>query len=1184
MSFQFLWSVPALALSLGMWITQVSPVKAVSAADVVDDAYISSVTINSVSSSALGATTSYSLTFVNTSTLAADSTFWIESQTATGCNASDWTTCYAQLNNASVSGLTGTRVDSSNPSVFQFQLSEAVAAGSHTITLGSVVNPSSAVALRLSVSTSASDEQTLLGDDYSNESWYATQSDAEFFGTVLITGTVTTPDAEVMPNTSINFHDETWSVYGYSTTDSQGLYAIFSDYFTQGYWSAGTYTVSAYPNDSDSGFLSTDRQVTYDGASPMSADITLDPSAYFFAGEVIYGSNDTTTSSSSPGDPVTNASLYFYPSTGGIGYSAVTDGQGEYTVAVRPGTYYLSMSLNPSAENQDQDWLFEQTDLVFSISEAGTQTNNISVTITTAKLRGSVTDVNGDVPAQGTVTLSNESQSYSDYTDADGSYTLNLNPGTYTVTFYPDTWSNPDAARYFYPSSTLTVAEGTANLDLVLEEKSSSIEVTVTDESGVPLPDISVGASHNNEWVGGTTDENGQATLWVQSGVTYQVYPYADGYIYNEPSTEVKVGADESESVTFVMHSPDATVNVLVVDADGNVPDDMYGYVNCSDEDYTEWFGGSVSHGSGTVYFVVGEGETFEGSCNLWMNDETLGAAEAVDVSVAFGDADSIQFNLVERSATVTVYVKDTDGKVVKDAHGWVNVWNDESKLWQGKEIDSSGKTEIRVVPGTYVGGVWFEDQSYIPLWHKNNGTVKVGEDETGKLVLTVARASAEVTGTALDPNGDPVEYGWAYCGNWEEVTVQGDFEEGTVIDSGAEIRDGEFSIALVDGHEYRCNVGVPSEYIEQGWLSPEDQVLDIPDGESSATSLSFQFKEADSKIKGSLTWPSESSATAKTNKRAWCWAWGEDGGHSFSDSKSDGTFTLAVQSGGTWHYGCDSQDGSTWLTTGDRSVTLDEAGTVEVSLTLSSFDAWVVYEPVSETFDATENNIINLADGTVLTIPANSIASSGEVTVTATPEVNIVRTGDSMLGIPWNFEAFAEGELVETFNSDVTIEIPYTNSTLDEFGVDEDSLMSKYYDEESGAWKTTENVTQNVKTNTITVTTNHFTQYGVTYSGNLSSNFKPAKPSNLSTYDRTDKTAHLSWKKGSEKQVTKYKIQVRVKGDSKKKNWDSFTTKKRNKLIKKLDKGETYQFRVKACNSGFCSKFSDWKSFKTKN
>lgn len=1150
----------------------------------IEDSYISSVSFDAVSSSALASEATYSISFTNSETLTSGTYLYVYPTPSSGCSAPDYSACYPQFTNAQLTGLAASIELSGSGSQLNLVLTSDVAPGTHTIILGGVINPSAANGLRMLMVSMASDEQVLLGDEYSDQHFYATTSDnVQMIGTPLAYGTVTDSDGLGMPETTVYVHTSDWTAYAYASTDSGGFYSVFQDYFDSGYWAAGDLQATVYPS-AESGYIQTDVTFSFDGSTPIEENISADASVYFFSGRITYGDNSTTTVASEPGDPVTNAYVYFSPSDGGTGFNTTTDENGEYSVAVRPGDYYLSLGLDTSDENQEQDWIYTDYES-YSISEEGTTTANVQVTRTTARLRGSILDADGN-PVEGTISATSSTSSYSAYTDAEGAYDMHLNPGTFTITFYPSSTTH-ETARYYLPSSILTVEEGNTNQDYTLSTKTSSLEVTAVDQDGSPVEGVYVNAWQQDESVNSTTDANGQAVLWFQSNVEYEVYPWAEEYIYDGDSNKVSIKANTTEELEIVLQRPDASISVNVVDSDGDVPENSYGYVSCFD-DSQKYYGASVSNGVATVSVLVDdESGEFSGECQLWMSDETLGAAEAQTVTVVDGETQSIQFILVPRNAEVAVYVKDLDGKLVKNAsHAWVNVWNAKVSSWQGKELDASGKTTVRVVPGTYVGGVWFEQGDYIPLWNKNNGSVKVEEDGSGKLVLTVVKASATLTGEVTDPDGDAVSHGWVYCSNWEEVTVQGDFDGGQVLDSGAEVTNGTFSMPIVGGHAYRCNVGLPSEFVDQGWLSPEDQSITVAKDGSVSDNLSFEFTEADSKIKGSVSQPSNQGtveATKKSSTPIWCWAWGENGGHSYTDA-TDGSFTLNIQSGDTWHYGCDSQDGETWLTTNEKTVDATEAGTFSTDLQLTSFDAWVVYSPMTTTFEASENTVINLEDGTVLTIPANAITSSGQITVTATPESSIVHTSDEMLGVPWNFEAFVDGELVETFNSEVTIEIPYTKKTLNEFGVDEDALLSKYYDETSGTWKTTENVTQNKKQNTITTTTDHFTEYGVTFNSKLSSALRPKTPKELSVGERTAHSVQLSWEKAGKKKVNKYVVQVRERNDGKKKNWREYSSvKQAEKEVKKLDSDQAYQFRVKACNGGFCSDFTTWDSFKTK-
>ena len=69
-------------------------------------------------------------------------------------------------------------------------------------------------------------------------------------------------------------------------------------------------------------------------------------------------------------------------------------------------------------------------------------------------------------------------------------------------------------------------------------------------------------------------------------------------------------------------------------------------------------------------------------------------------------------------------------------------------------------------------------------------------------------------------------------------------------------------------------------------------------------------------------------------------------------------------------------------------------------------------------------------------------------------------------------------GNTIAKFNSNATITFAYTDEQLKELGITEESLVSKYYDEQTGTWKDPNGVTQDTEKNTITISTNHFTKF----------------------------------------------------------------------------------------------------------
>lgn len=1169
--------IPAicLALVLGLLLVVQWYITPSTSADTVADPYVTSATLASTSST-LGATgVTYTIGFVLSEAVPADYTIDITIMSSTGC-AEDWEACQPNLSDATVSGIAATAsVDSRNVTL---TTTTALAAGSYTATISNAVNSSDAAALRAYVSTGASDEAVLLGDEYSTDHWYTTVSTGAInMGTAVVSGTVSaggTPISEIW----VEAHNSDWSVSRGASTDSEGYYAIFADYDDAGTWTSGTYTIAAYPQDG-SGYIATTTDLTYSGSS-VEQNITLQEANTFFAGAVTYSDTESSTVSVQAGAPVTDANVCFYDGSGS--YCDTTDSAGAYSVAVPVGNFsaYLSAS-----EDVSVDWRYQSDDSQYEIAEEGaTETVNFEVDATTAVLTGSVSVPDGSVSISGSVNLTNEDDNYWGSV-GDGSYSVNLNPGTYTFMFSPDTSTNSDWGRYSY-TDTITIAAGENTLDFTVEELTATVQFTVTSTAGEALKDVNVNAWTQNHWSGTETDENGQAAVYVQSDTWYDVGVWHDTYIAAEPSQRVKVAANDSAAVTFSMQLPNATIAATIMNSDGSVPDALNGWFDCNTEDYSQHFGTDLDNGTVELGVIVDEdtGE-FEGQCSAWFSDEFTGAVTPQEVTVAAGETAELEFTLQPLDATVKAVVKNfaTGKKIDANPSINVNLWNEADDMGHWAQLENN-PVEIQVVSNkSYSGGIWSDDQRYIPLWSMNSDVVKVPAGETETLVFNVLEQDSTLQINAKDPDGDPVEYGWAWCGNWEEVDFAVDtLTTNTVINSGAQIQNGVAEVPLVAGHSYRCGVGAGEEFVEDGWLSPPEQAVDYTSKKSELSPLTFKFNEADATLTGSVSAASDLDSV-------WCWAWSE-GGSSWTEADPGEDFRLNLSTkNGDWVAGCDGVSGEKWYVTEQPYEFSPQKGNNKHNFTVEERAAWQVYEAVSETFDATENKVITYGDGTRLTIPAGTLASSGDVTVRATPETNIIRTDDHPLMVPLDWEALdSNGNLIETFpGGTVTIEIPYTDEALAELGIEEDSLIGKYWDELSGTWKQPDNVAIDKANNVVTVTTDHFTQYGVTYNARVSSTRKPKVPTvTVKSTAKHNVKLSLRTKKTSPK-ATRFVVQVRKAGASKA-NWDKTTLKNAKKKarlvrsIQKLKRNTNYEVRAKACNSVGCSQTSAWQSFKT--
>ncbi len=149
---------------------------------------------------------------------------------------------------------------------------------------------------------------------------------------------------------------------------------------------------------------------------------------------------------------------------------------------------------------------------------------------------GTITDASTALPMTG---ASITADGYSATTDAEGHYSIEVPPGTYSVTV--------SSTKYVSQSKTATVTSNTTTtLDFALTPANGTISGTVTDSStGDPI----AGATVTANGVSVSTGTDGTYSIEVPPG-TYDVTGSADGY-EDSSKTGVTVVAGETTPVDF---------------------------------------------------------------------------------------------------------------------------------------------------------------------------------------------------------------------------------------------------------------------------------------------------------------------------------------------------------------------------------------------------------------------------------------------------------------------------------------------------------------------------------------------------------------------------------------------------------------------------------------------------------
>ena len=339
-----------------------------------------------------------------------------------------------------------------------------------------------------------------------------------------------------------------------------------------------------------------------------------------------------------------------------------------------------------------------------------------------------------------------------------------------------------------------------------------------------------------------------------------------------------------------------------------------------------------------------------------------------------------------------------------------------------------------------------------------------------------------------LDPDGEPLSNAWISIdtefGGQRSNSAIADFYGGFYNQGNLTDGEGHFSIDVPQG-EYFVSASLPTSF---GYINPAVQQVTV-DPETPAD-LSFQFRQSDATISGSVTFGHTTSLSmfrAQNHERspAYVWGWSESGG--FSDEYTNtGDFTLNVTKGDTWHIGAIYETTSTFYTSAEHIVVVDDSGAATENLEILQ-SSISLPASVTATFPSSVTKVIKLEDGTTITTPANALsATEVNVTVTATPKAQLPNQANAKL-FTIGYDLLAKyasgpsaGQTITSFLQDVTISLPFTDEQLEAAGITADALKPMYWDTTTGSWKPVDNVVVDEENHLISFTVRHFTSFGL--------------------------------------------------------------------------------------------------------
>ena len=482
----------------------------------------------------------------------------------------------------------------------------------------------------------------------------------------------------------------------------------------------------------------------------------------------------------------------------------VTDATGIITIDLEPGTYTVT-----ETDGAQKYWVNDVTPSKTVTVKAG-QTAKVTFT---NQYRGQAqivkTATNGGTVAGWHFTVKNASGTkIGDYvTDSTGIITLDLEPGTYTVT-------ETDGAQKYWvndatPSKTVTVKAGqTAKVTFKNQYRGQAQIVKTTTNGGTVAGwHFTVKNSSGTKIGDYVTDSTGVITIDLEPG-TYTVTETdgAQKYWVNDatPSKTVTVKAGQTAKVTFTNQYHGQAQIVKTATNGGTVAGWHFTVKNSSGTKIGDY----VTDSTGIITIDLEPGtytvtET-DGAQKYWVNDAT----PSKTVTVKAGQTAKVTFTNQWRGQAQIIKTT-TNGGTVK---GWEFTIKNASGSKVGTyTTDDSGKIVVDLEPGTYTVT---ETDRNDPYWYCDTApkTVTVKAGETASVTFQNQWiGKAKIVKTLSNPEAGSVE-GWSFIikdSSGKEVGKYQTDSTGTIL---TDLEPGTYTVTevLEDNSIWQCTTQNP--------------------------------------------------------------------------------------------------------------------------------------------------------------------------------------------------------------------------------------------------------------------------------------------------------------------------------------------------------------------------------------
>jgi len=822
----------------------------------------------------------------------------------------------------------------------------------------------------------------------------------------------------------------------------------------------------------------------------------------------------------------------------GRGMSNIEINNGTYKLVVGGGTWNLMPLPDHNTETGGSPWTFcgmprrfsfanDTSEEIKNSSNTGGYTDFV-VKKSTCRVLGKVVMPDGKTPFEQADVQIRSKEGCGNWMPLheDGTFSIKMPPGSYEISVMP--WGK-ESKRYATPAlGTITLKSGTQDIGTItMVEKKDTITGRVWADSnnngkydsGEGKSALRVEAfkmSKKFDEFGGTnmgpggfndteTDSDGSYTLNVTPGswmVNVMLDPGMTGgysstavnYIYTGSPIQVNVvrttNGDVYSGNDFQVVAADATIKGRIVDENGNGISGIWGYAYAdSGTGPMTGMGMGAPIQSSTFTLRVPAG-TYDIGVDFPPDTTGYTAYQEVSATVESGATTEVEIPVKPNDYRIKVNFKDINGNLIKNL-SYAEIFAENAsgghffKMLNSADL-SSGSTTLSVCKGTWNLGYFIDptENEYMsePISKDNQVTVDSSNDDNNPVVhnITLRKVDSTISGTVTDPDGNAVTGAWVSTDSRKASDF--DIEGPMFILGDTTDADGNYQINLPAG-TYKVQAFLPPS---EGYLNPRGQEVVVDPGNPATVNL--QFQKADAVISGSVY-------LAESKQGAFITAYSENGAYN-ETTTSDGDYRLNVTSGDIWYLKAlyESDDGSVYRS---ELTTVDMTNTDSAAQDLNLEEAtYSLPNAVSTTFDYRNAKKITLSNGFMISIPAGAIsptdnASGNNITVTISPTAQLsLQNRSTPVSFGYDITAVDDSgtTITSTFNSAVTITVPYTDDQLEDIlgSVDENLLNNGYWDSTTSTWKGINGATIDTENNTVSFTINHFTIFSVLSSSEI--------------------------------------------------------------------------------------------------